>query len=254
MTIRFDLLNCQLLLQNSFLLFLYHRRWKKVGEIVDLNYFPVKSCAPIKQNSVDCHVLGIENGNFFDRCFIVSSVNNKQVTARTYPKMVLIQPKIISNQLTLSAPGQPDLILDLDDIKLGDGSKVACWYSTVKAIDAGEAAAQWISQFIVGKKDSLRLYFYPYLYATKGRGSQDKKTYKAFTDDDAGTYHDSTSYMLINQSSIDELNTHLDQVVKPLQFRPNFVVKGPEAYDEDSWQWIRIGDNVVFRGVKPCTR
>lgn len=60
--------------------------------------------------------------------------------------------------------------------------------------------------------------------------------------------------MLINQASMDEMNTHLDHVVKPLQFRPNIVVKGPEAYAEDNWKWIRFGENVVFRGVRPCQR
>ena len=60
--------------------------------------------------------------------------------------------------------------------------------------------------------------------------------------------------MLINQASIDELNSHLDHVVKPLQFRPNLVVKGPGAYDEDNWKWVKVGDNVVYRVLKPCTR
>lgn len=60
--------------------------------------------------------------------------------------------------------------------------------------------------------------------------------------------------MLINQGSIDELNRHMDHVITPLQFRPNFVVKGPKAYEEDHWNWVRIGDNVVFRNIKPCTR
>lgn len=219
-----------------------------------MNFFPVKSCAPIKQNSFDCHELGIVNGNFFDRCFIISSDTNKQVTGRTYPKLVLIQPKILSNQLTLSAPGQPDLILDLDDIRNGSGKKITCWYSTVNAIDAGDIAAQWISEYVVGKKESLRLYFYPYMYPTKGRSMPDRKKYNAYTDNDAGTYHDATSYMLMNQASIDALNSHLDHVVKPLQFRPNFVVEGPTAFAEDNWKWIRIGDEVIFRGVKPCTR
>lgn len=192
--------------------------------------------------------------NFVDRSFIVSNAANKQVTGRAYPKMVLIQPKIKSNQLTLTAPGQPDLILDMDNIRNGNRKKVACWYSTVKAIDAGDEAAQWISEYVVGKKESLRLYYYPYTYPTKGRAASDRKKYAALTDLDAGTYHDSTSYMLINQGSIDELNSHLDHVVTPLQFRPNFVVKGPNAFAEDKWRWIRIGNEVIFRHVKPCTR
>lgn len=60
--------------------------------------------------------------------------------------------------------------------------------------------------------------------------------------------------MLVNQGSLAELNSRLEDKVTAVQFRPNFVVKGPVAFEEDSWKWVRIGENVVFRNVKPCTR
>lgn len=225
-----------------------------MGQLIDLNCFPVKSCAPIKRSSFDCHKLGIGYENLFDRCFIVSQ-NKKQLTARAHPKMVLIQPKIVGNELILSAPDKEDFVLNLDELKKGSvNDNVECWYAKVDGIDAGDAVANWLSEFILGKTGALRLIFYPHLYATKGVSKDDKKKYKAYKNEDAGSYHDTTSYMLINQGSIDELNTHLDHVVKPLQFRPNLVVKGPGAYDEDNWKWVRIGENVIYRVLKPCTR
>lgn len=62
--------------------------------------------------------------------------------------------------------------------------------------------------------------------------------------------------MLFNESSLADLNGHIDQPVTWLQFRPNFVVKGPEApaFAEDDWRWIRIGQHVTFRNVMLCTR
>jgi len=33
----------------------------------------------------------------------------------------------------------------------------------------------------------------------------------------------------------------------------NFTVKGATAYEEDKWDWIKIG-NVILRNVRPCTR
>jgi uncharacterized protein YcbX len=36
-----------------------------------------------------------------------------------------------------------------------------------------------------------------------------------------------------------------------LRFRPNLVIEGSEAYAEDGWKRIRIGD-VEFRVVKSC--
>ncbi|XP_033247187.1 mitochondrial amidoxime-reducing component 1-like isoform X4 [Drosophila miranda] len=61
--------------------------------------------------------------------------------------------------------------------------------------------------------------------------------------------------MLMNLSSVDDLNTRLKNPVKPLQFRGGFEIKCDEhePYAEDNWQWVRIGDEAVFRQVAPRT-
>lgn len=168
--------------------------------------------------------------------------------------MLLIQPKVEGNKLILSAPERSDFILDLDELRKKPAkAKVECWYSTVIGIDAGDQVADWLSEFIIGKPRECRLVYYPHTYPTKGISNLDRR-WKAYRNEDAGSYHDKTSYMLINQGSIDYLNSQLDHVVEPLQFRPNLIIKGPEAYNEDNWKWVRIGENVVFRVLKPCTR
>lgn len=68
-----------------------------------------------------------------------------------------------------------------------------------------------------------------------------------------GAYPDATSYCLINEASVTDLNTRLEKPVNPEQFRPNFVIKGASAYEEDTWGWVKIGD-VIFKTVMPCTR
>jgi uncharacterized protein YcbX len=62
--------------------------------------------------------------------------------------------------------------------------------------------------------------------------------------------------MLMTESSLDDLKTRTssDVCVVPRQFRPNFLVSGSEPYEEDKWEWIKIGETAVFRNVKPCTR
>jgi uncharacterized protein YcbX len=47
-----------------------------------------------------------------------------------------------------------------------------------------------------------------------------------------------------------------NSVVAVENFRHNIVVDGPdlEPYDEDTWDWIKVGDDVVLRNVKDCTR
>jgi uncharacterized protein YcbX len=62
--------------------------------------------------------------------------------------------------------------------------------------------------------------------------------------------------MLMTESSVADLKARVapDVPVIPRQFRPTFVVRGSVAYEEDKWDWIRIGDTAVFRNVKLCTR
>lgn len=69
-----------------------------------------------------------------------------------------------------------------------------------------------------------------------------------------GALHDATSLMLMNAASVADLNTRLQNEVNPSYFRPNFVVKGANAYEEDGWKWIRIGQNVMTKNIKPCSR
>ncbi|XP_037037562.1 mitochondrial amidoxime-reducing component 1-like [Bradysia coprophila] len=228
-------------------------KWKKVGEITDLNCFPVASCAPIKRKSFDCHKLGVQLESLFDRSFIVTR-NDKQVIGQHCPNLVLIQPKVDGNNLILSAPGRSDFVLDLAKLrKESNRTKIDCKHTQVLGVDAGDPVGDWLSEHVGDEPGAIRLIFYPYNYPTKGVPERDRK-YKDLKDEDVGTFHGKSSFMLINQKSIDELNSKLDQMVKPLQFRPNFLVQGPEAFDEDTWKWVRIGENVVFRVVRPCNR
>lgn len=69
-----------------------------------------------------------------------------------------------------------------------------------------------------------------------------------------GLFADLASYMLMTESSLNELNKKLENSVTSLQFRPNIVVSGTEPFIEDNWEWIKIGNDVVIRNVKPCPR
>lgn len=59
------------------------------------------------------------------------------------------------------------------------------------------------------------------------------------------------------QASLDELNRQLKENGKPSiemsRFRPNIVITGTEAFEEDRWKYISIGDQ-IFAIVKACPR
>ena len=72
-----------------------------------------------------------------------------------------------------------------------------------------------------------------------------------------GLFTDLTSVSLVNQHSVNDLNKRVgNSDITVERFRHNIVVDGPDLqpYDEDTWDWIKIGDNVILRNVKDCTR
>lgn len=69
-----------------------------------------------------------------------------------------------------------------------------------------------------------------------------------------GLFSDLTSYMLMTTRSVEKLNEKLERPVPTLQFRPNILVSTQQPFEEDNWEWIKIGERVVIRNVKPCSR
>lgn len=71
---------------------------------------------------------------------------------------------------------------------------------------------------------------------------------------DFGLFSDMSPYMMLNKNSITDLNQRLERPVTHRFFRGNFLIEGPGPYEEDNWQWVRIGSKAIFKSYKPCTR
>uniref|UniRef100_A0A2M3ZKT1 Putative mitochondrial amidoxime-reducing component 1 n=1 Tax=Anopheles braziliensis TaxID=58242 RepID=A0A2M3ZKT1_9DIPT len=230
------------------------KRWRKAGELSDIYVYPIKSCGPVVLQTIDCTETGPGQQLMRDRSFMVTNEDGKYVTARMKPKMVLIAPRYDgpSATLYLQAPGMPELRIDVGELARraaseGTGADPAIerstvWGESVTVLDCGDTVAQWFSRYLLDKDAGYRLRYYPHAHSQRRRNG-----------DDTGTLHDETSYMLFNEASVTELNGRLENKVTSLQFRPNFVVRGPEPYAEDRWRWVRIGE-VVFRYRIPCLR
>lgn len=218
--------------------------------------FPIKSCGPIVVNEFECGKLGPMNGFLRDRTFmVVRAANNEFVTARTYPKMVLITPKIINeNILTLNAPGMEEIEIDIKKLYEQKVKFLASiWIHKAKVVDCGDEIAAWFSRYLLEKNDGFRLVFYP-SDEPKEHFVKKPKKFKSADQIDSGSLQDETSYMVMNMSSFDDLNTKLENPVMPLQFRPNFVMKGPAAWEEDNFTWVKVGNDAIFKKIEPCLR
>ena len=67
------------------------------------------------------------------------------------------------------------------------------------------------------------------------------------------SFADGYPYLIISQESLDDLNARMEVTLPMNRFRPNIVVEGVEAYAEDEWNDLRIGE-VRFHATHPCKR
>ncbi|KAK9744155.1 MOSC N-terminal beta barrel domain [Popillia japonica] len=213
--------------------------------------------------SMYCTDLGptfIENNvELKDRSFIVYGEKDHEFrAAKTCPKLLLIEVSVNSTgDLIFTAPEQNPLIITLPNPK---GKPVIITMDNkapAHTLDCGDEAAKWLSQYVLNKPSGLRLGYYRSQFRRdiKQQFPEYVGVYNNMRRESAGIYTNLTSYHLINQRSIDALNQHLVEPTSANNFRANIIVESDnlEAYSEEYWDWIKIGD-VVMRLIRPCTR
>lgn len=215
--------------------------------------YPIKSCGWIRLDEFDCKIIGVEKDYMRDRSFMVVKTDGEFITGRGYPKLIQIEPRIEGDIMTLLAPSMSSILINFTELLKKDHSKAVVWEESVDVIDAGDEVAQWISRFILQADSGLRLVFYASIVPTRDVREKNK-VFETAVRQDTGALHDASSFMLINESSVNELNTRVEKKVTPLRFRPNFVVKGAAEFAEDKWNYVKIGNEVILQNVKPCSR
>jgi uncharacterized protein YcbX len=207
--------------------------------VSNLTYYPIKALRGLDLISSNVERMGLAH----DRRMMVITPEGEFLTQREFPKLALVTPKLEDAALTLSAPGMD--VLSHVVQRTGETRRVDIWRSKgVKAIDQGELAGQWFSDWL---GVSVRL-----VHIADGFRRKLNSNYRINADDHTG-FADGYPVLVISEESLQDLNSRLDSPVPMNRFRPNIVVKGCEPFAEDTWQRIRIGD-VEMALVKPCPR
>jgi len=203
----------------------------------EINIYPVKSCAGISLTSSQLDAMGLVH----DRRWMIIDKAGKMLTQRTHPQLALIETSMAEGQLTLSSFGMDAFVVPRCDAET-PRMKATVWNDTVNAWHI-QAADQWLAQ-TVGEDCHL-------VQIPDDEVRACDQTY-AKPGDRTG-FADGFPLLLISRASLDDLNTRLEHPVEMRRFRPNLVVDGCDAYAEDGWSEIRIGD-IAMRVVKPCSR
>lgn len=217
--------------------------------------YPIKSCAGVELKET----LVIETGLEFDRAWMVVDEQGDFVSQRELPRMALIQPQLKQFEMVLRAPGMLALHIALDAVE--KPCKVHVWNDECAAFDMGDTAAQWFTDFLMPERPTgmpamkLRLVrFDPeHKRSSNLKWTKGKQALNQFSD--------GYPILVLSQASLDELNARLQQAghapVGIERFRPNIVLSGLQAHDEDRTEELYIaGGEAAFQLalIKPCPR
>ncbi len=215
-----------------------------------LTLYPIKSCAGIALTQAEVTQYGLAYGGVRDREWMAVDPEGNLLTQREHPAMALIVPRIVGDMLELRAPQLPVLRLPIDSASLAHAATmdVRVWDDVVPAWDCGFDAAEWFSR-AVGTPCRLARFHAQgrRLASNKWTGAREVPT----------LFSDGFPMLVISEASLADLNHRLaaqGRAALPMnRFRPNLVIDGIEAYEEDYAATIRLGA-ACLQPVKPCAR
>lgn len=204
-----------------------------------LYVYPVKSLGGMQVNSA----VITDRGFRFDRRWMLVDSACRFMTQREFPSMALLQAMATDDELRIShkITGEEMQIPLL--LSTNEKITVTVWDDTCMGWPVSAAADQWFTCMLgvpcrlVHMPDASHRQVDP-RYATAGQIT---------------SFSDAFPFMLLGQSSLDDLNYRLQEPLSMNRFRPNIVFTGGQPYEEDGLKHFAI-NGLDFFGVKPCAR
>jgi uncharacterized protein YcbX len=134
---------------------------------------------------------------------------------------------------------------------------VTVWGDVCQAVEAlGAENADWLERYLNTPGVRLVRMKEDYVRRTEAKYAPNGQT----------GFADGFPFLLASESSLEYTNARLAEPITHARFRPNIVVRGSEAFDEDRWEKIRFHGvkflnsqekglgSVDMSVVKPCAR
>jgi uncharacterized protein YcbX len=209
--------------------------------VSQLFIYPIKSLGGIELTSARVTDRGFEH----DRRWMLVDRNNRFLSQRERAEMALLKVTIQTDGLlVIHAVSRKQILIPFEPqtTQLGE---FTIWDDICVGQYVSAAADEWFSQIL---DIDCRLVYMPH----HSERVVDPES-KYVIEHKLTSFSDAYPFLLIGQSSLDELNSRLAIPIPINRFRPNIVFTGGEPYAEDTMAQFTIG-NVEFAGSKLCAR
>ena len=210
------------------------------GRVSAIHIYPIKSCRGVALDTATVSAIGLVGDRTWQ--VVPADLATRGLTQRQHPVCATVQPEVLSaGGLRLSAPGMPAIEIARPG---GESITVLSHFRIPVAVaDAGDAAAEWFST-LTG--EAVRLVAMP-----EGTGWRLPAELDIFEQN--APFSDAAPVLITAEASLDWLRARASEDFGMDRFRPNIVVSGTEAWDEDTWAAFLVGD-AQLRGIVPWPR
>jgi uncharacterized protein len=206
--------------------------------VSQLFIYPIKSLGAISLNSAEV----TDRGFKYDRRWMLVDEHNKFLTQRVFPQMALLKVLVNEDGLLVQHKKNESSIR-VPFQATGKKYRVKVWSNVCKAIEVSQEIDEWFSDMLSMK---CKLVYMP--DETKRRVDSRYASNKEIT-----SFSDAYPFMVIGQSSLDDLNSKLTETLPINRFRPSIVFTGGQPFEEDELAHFTI-NQTSFYGVKLCAR
>jgi uncharacterized protein YcbX len=204
--------------------------------LASIHVYPLKGARGIALDRADVLLGGLRH----DRRFMLVSTSGDFFTQRNHPRLALVTTTLHPTSLVIGVPGaEVELALAPD----GPRRSVRIWNDHTEAVEVPGEAGALLSSYL---GERCVLVFMP------DDVTRPVNPRYAVAGDRVG-FADGYPLLLATQASLDDLNARLDAPVPMNRFRPNLVVEGGAAYEEERHDHVTVG-SLVFRMPKGCDR
>ncbi len=203
-----------------------------------LYIYPIKGLRGVSLTKSPVEV----NGLLHDRRYMLADLDGKLISQRNTALLTQMVPKRLENIWIVN--------FKRDGISIPDNEfssrqfEVEVWGTRFMANEVSKQTSEWFSKKI-GKQ--CRLMVMPSKETRiKEFNKAPFKTYVSFAD--------GYPVLTLGTSSLAQLNGKLSKSITEDRFRANIILDTNIPHEEDTWQDFKIGEDTVFRNIKPCVR